>query len=473
MKIPGRQPAVDRRDFFSLWKATGILAGLQVLPSGPGNLNAAPESLARFPGWARAKRVLFLFASGGPSHIDTLDMKPDAPQEIRGAFGSIQTALPGYRVCEHLPRLSRAIRLACVFRGMSHDDADHGTACYLTLTGRFHPQKSSNPPPRPEDMPTLAAVYSRLHPQPTLPFSAAHVNGPLLTPIEPGPGQGIAQLPGWARPAELGNPLESASRLHLGATMPAVRVDGRRTLLSHLEQTLRAGDAGHHSWNEYQERAYQLLEKPAFRAALDFQGERQATLDRYGAHRMGRGCLLARRLLEAGLPWVTVFLNHSVRGQDDHPLEPEWFGWDTHNDIFQAMREVLLPRLDQSISTLLEDLDQRGLLKDTLVVCAGEFGRAPRVAVERSFAGTSPGRKHWPAAYTILAAGAGITPGSVVGQTDRQGGQVLSAKAGPADLMATVFACLGVNPDTRITDNLGKEFSACPGIPIQSLWSGT
>ena len=473
MKIPGRQPAGDRRDFLSLWKATGIMAGLQVLPAGLGNSYPAPESPQRFAGWGRAKRILFLFASGGPSHIDTFDMKPEAPEEIRGSFGSIQTPIPGFRVCEHLPRLSRSIRHACVFRAMSHDDADHGTACYLTLTGRFHPQKSGNPPPRPEDMPNLASVYSRLRPHPALPFSAAHLNGPLLTPIEPGPGQGIAQLPGWTRPAELGNPLESASRLHLGTTMPSVRVDGRRTLLSQLDQSRRAIEARDSSWNQHQERAYQLLEKPAFRAALDFNRENPATLNRYGPHRMGRGCLLARRLLEAGVPWVTVFLNHSVRGQDDHPLEPEWFGWDTHNDIFQAMREVLLPRLDQSLSALLEDLHQRGLLEDTLVVCAGEFGRAPRVAVERSFVGISPGRKHWPGAYTILAAGAGITPGSVVGQTDRQGGQVVSAKASPADLMATVFACLGVNPDTRITDTLGKEFSACPGIPIQSMWSGT
>ncbi len=472
MMIPRRQPTGDRRGFLSLWKSTGIVAGLQSLASRHPRLEAALDRPPGFGGWARAKRVLFLFASGGPSHIDTLDMKPDAPEEIRGAFGSIQTAIPGYRVCEHLPRLSRSIRHACVFRGMSHDDADHGTACYLTLTGRFHPQKSGNPPPRPEDMPALTAVYSRLRPHSSLPFSAAHLNGPLLTPIEPGPGQGLGQLPGWTRPAELGNPLDSASRLQLGPTIPSVRVDGRRTLLAHLEQSLRGRDAVQKPWDDYQERAYQLLDKPAFRTALDLQEERPSTLDRYGAHRMGRGCLLARRLLEAGVPWVTVFLNHSVRGQDDHPLEPEWFGWDTHNDIFQAMRQILLPRLDQALSALLEDLNQRGLLDDTLVVCAGEFGRAPRVALERSFAGSSPGRKHWPAAYTILAAGAGITPGSVVGQTDRQGGQVLSAKAGPGDLMATVFAALGVDPETRVTDTLGKEFSACPGTPIQALWSG-
>ena len=169
---------------------------------------------------------------------------------------------------------------------------------------------------------------------------------------------------------------------------------------------------------------------------------------------------------------MTVFLNHSVRGQDDHPNEPEWYGWDTHNDIFQSMRDVLLPRFDQAISALMEDLGQRGLLKDTLVICAGEFGRAPLVAAERTFAGTSPGRKHWPTAYTILAAGAGISQGSVIGQTDRHGGQVLSNRANPKDLMATVFASLGVNPETRITDTLGKEFSAIEGMPIGSWWSG-
>lgn len=473
MKSPVRRIPVDRRGFFAHWGATGIFAGATL--SGSSGIKGAPaQGVNNFPGWNRAKRVLFLFAAGGPSHIDTLDMKPDAPREVRGAFDSIQTGIPGYRVCEHLPLFSRLADKFCIFRSMSHDDADHGTACFLTLTGRFHPQKSGNPPPRPEDPPTLSAVYSRVKPNSTpLPFSAAHVNGPLLTPIEPGPGQGIAQLPGWTRPADLGNPFECAKKFHLNSPIPSVRVDGRRILLGQIDQLRRQYDnAGALSWDQQQSRAYQLLDQPGFRAALDCQTEDATTLARFGNHRMGRGCLLGRRLLEAGVPWVTVFLNHSVRGQDDHPNEPEWYGWDTHNDIFQSMRDVLLPRFDQAISALVEDLGQRGLLKDTLVICAGEFGRAPLVAPERTFAGTSPGRKHWPAAYTILAAGAGISQGSVIGQTDRHGGQVLSNRANPKDLMATVFACLGVNPDTRITDTLGKEFSAIEGVPIGSWWSG-
>jgi hypothetical protein len=471
MKIPMRQRPVDRRDFMALWSVPGIAAGFQALAGTP---FTSPETapLQGFSGWNRAKRVLFLFVSGGPSHIDSLDMKPEAPEEVRGAFRTIQTVIPGYRICEHLPLLSKALHHCCIFRSMSHDDSDHGTACYLTLTGRFHPQKSGNPPPRAEDAPVLAAVYSRLRQHATLPFSAAHVNGPLLTPIEPGPGQGISQLPGWTRPAELGNPLESFHRLPLLRTMPSVRVDGRRVLVENLERTRDKQNLQGSPWSQQQARAYQLLDQPTFRKALNWEEENAKTLALYGRHRMGRGCLLGRRLLEAGVPWVTVFLNHSVRGQDDHPKEPDWYGWDTHNDIFQAMREFLLPRLDQSLSTLLEDLHQRGLLKDTLVICAGEFGRAPLVAVERNFAGVSPGRKHWPAAYSVLVAGAGTARGAVVGQTDRHGGQVLSGKATPSDMMATVLASLGVEPDSRITDTLGKEFSACEGKPLDSWWRG-
>src|SRR5262249_42822265 len=153
----------------------------------------------------------------------------------------------------------------------------------------------------------------------------------------------------------------------------------------------------------------------------------------------GQACLLARRLVEAGVPWVTVMLNHTIRGQDKEPDQTDMYGWDTHNDIFPAMRTHLLPRFDQCFSALLEDLHQRGLLDQTLVVCMGEFGRAPLVALEPGFAGGSPGRKHWAGVYTIVMAGAGVAQGGTVGASDRLGAHPQTAPIGPGDIAATMF----------------------------------
>src|SRR6185437_15573394 len=171
--------------------------------------------------------------------------------------------------------------------------------------------------------------------------------------------------------------------------------------------------------------------------------------DRYGRHRSGQACLLARRLVEAGVPLITVMWNHSARGQDKSPDDPESFGWDTHNDIFATLRNNLLPRFDQSFSALLDDLDRRGLLDETLVVCMGEFGRAPRVALEAKFAGQSPGRKHWANTYSIVLAGAGVTRGAVFGRSDSIAGYAVADRVGPCDVAATIFAALGVDPATE------------------------
>src|SRR5208283_5264439 len=188
------------------------------------------------------------------------------------------------------------------------------------------------------------------------------------------------------------------------------------------------------------------LDAPRCRQAFDLSQEPEAVRDRYGRHRSGQACLLGRRLVEAGLPWVTVLWNHNIRGQDKEPHETDLYGWDTHNDIFDALKDHLLPRFDLSFSTLLEDMEERGLLDQTLVVCMGEFGRAPRVALERGFAGSTPGRKHWAAVYSIVMAGAGVAPGGVVGASDRQAAYPQSSPFGPWDVAATMFHALGIDP---------------------------
>jgi hypothetical protein len=181
---------------------------------------------------------------------------------------------------------------------------------------------------------------------------------------------------------------------------------------------------------------------------------------------------MGRRLIEAGVPWVTVFLNHSIRGQDDYQDSPDWYGWDTHNDIFESMKNVLLPRFDLAVSALIEDMETRSLLQETLVVIVGEFGRAPLVATEKRFAGSSPGRKHWAGAYSMVALGAGIPGGRIIGETDKWGGSVQSHRGTPGDLAATLFNAMGIEQSATFSDPTGRVVPLAEGKPISSWWDG-
>ena len=180
--------------------------------------------------------------------------------------------------------------------------------------------------------------------------------------------------------------------------------------------------------------------------------------------------VLARRLVEAEVPLITVMWNHNSRGQDDAPDQTDAYGWDTHNDIFMALRRHLLPRFDLSFSALLEDLADRGLMETTLVICMGEFGRAPLVARERSFAGISPGRKHWAAAYSIVLAGAGVRPGAVYGATDRLAAYPRTEPVTPWDIGATIFHSLGIDPHTTYTDSLERPYELTEGRAVTGLF---
>jgi hypothetical protein len=193
--------------------------------------------------------------------------------------------------------------------------------------------------------------------------------------------------------------------------------------------------------------------------------------DRYGRNRTGQACLLARRLVEAGVPLITVMFNHGIRGQDKAPELTDSYGWDTHNDIFEALRVHLLPRFDWSFSALLEDLEQRGLLQETLVLCMGEFGRAPRVAIEPKFTGASPGRKHWASVYSIVCAGAGVSRGAIVGASDKQAAYPKSPPVYPWDVAATLFSALGIDPGGHYEDSHNRPYPICIGSPITGLYS--
>ncbi len=466
---PGYGPASSRRE----WLRLGSLASVSAL-------TVASRANARLgvtsPGFGRAKSVLLVYANGGQSQLETWDPKPDAPREVRGEFGAIASAVPGVFLGEHLPRLARLTNRVTIVRSLSHDDLDHGSATYLALTGRYHPQKSGNPPPRPTDYPTYGALVRRVRPSTTLPYSAVHVNGPALVPELPGPGQDGGFLGLNYDPLVVGDVTGAAPLPDLTPPpdLSAARIGARRSLLRALDGYRREleGDRRLREADETYTQAYALLDSPRCQRAFDLDAEPAHVRDRYGRHRSGQACLLARRLAEAEVPLITVFWNHSARGQDKHPDDLETYGWDTHNDIFSVYRDHLLPRFDQSVSALLEDLDERGLLDQTLVVCMGEFGRAPRVANEAKFAGALPGRKHWANVYSLFVAGAGVSRGAVLGASDRLAAYPVSERFGPWDVAATMLAALGIDPASEATDPLGRPFPLTLGRPMAGLYAG-
>jgi len=467
---PGSSLRLTRRE----WLRVGTLASLGALTGKASARALGTGSPAKTQGFGQAKSVIFLFTGGGVSQLDTFDPKPSAPYEIRGEFQTIPSSVPGTRLCEHLPNLARLAHRYAIVRSMSHDDVDHGSASYLALTGQFHPRKSSNPPPAPTDFPTYGAILKRVRPTERFPYSAVHINAPVMTPREPGPGQFGGILGRANEPLVLGNVLDDATMPGLGpqADLPTIRQEERRSLLQSINNQLpswRNSRALLESDLQFRQ-AFAFLDAPRYRQAFDLSQEPATIRERYGLNRSGQACLMARRLVEVGVPWVTVMWNHMIRGQDTTPTHEDEYGWDTHNDIFPTLKDHLLPRLDRTLSALLEDLDQRGLLDETLVVCMGEFGRAPRIALEPGFAGRIPGRKHWAGVYSVLLAGAGVQGGKVVGASDSIGAYSSSAPHSPCDLAATLFAALGIDPAGHYNDLASRPYAISPGRAIGELY---
>ncbi|MBP87662.1 MAG: hypothetical protein CMJ64_13220 [Planctomycetaceae bacterium] len=459
----------DRREFLRVGLTTaGLAVGAQHA--------SANENQARVPrGFGRAKSVILVYASGGQSQFETWDPKPDAPLDVRGTFSPIATPLPGVQLCEYMPRLARLADRYTIVRSMSHEDLDHGTATYLALTGRYHRIRSGNPLPNPNDYPTYGAVLKRLRVTNRFAYEAVHLNAPAYVPFLISPGQDGGFLGREYEPLVVGDPRDSDAVLP-GLTpqtdLPPVRLENRKTLKETLDnyRDRLAKEQKLADMSLLYQQALAMLSSSRYRDAFDLEKEPPALRDRYGRHRSGQSCLLARRLVEAGVPFINVIWNHSNRGQDRDPTDTDVYGWDTHNDIFDALKIHLLPRFDESFATLLEDLDERGLLEDTLVVCMGEFGRAPRVALEPNFAGNLPGRKHWAWVYSIVMAGAGVSRGAVLGASDRIGAEPATERYGPWDVAATMFSALGIDHASQYTDVLNRPVAATVGRPMEPLY---
>lgn len=415
---------------------------------------AAPRGSFAAPAGS-AQRLLFISLFGGPSHQDIWDMKPDAPAEVRGEFKPIPTNVPGIEITEHLPRLSRLAHLYSLVRSMTHPDNGHGSAMYTAFTGFPHRFPNTNPIPSIDDSPSYASVVSRLRPLKTGTPQFIVVGGTQFVCGNQIPGQRA----GWLGPAYEpyvinGDPNREGFRVPELTPAPeigALRLDRRRGLMNVLDGATRLSERSDvaESLGVAQRAAFELLASERIRAALDLGREPVAVRDRFTRSTFGQSLLLGRRLLEAGVPSVTV--NWSTGGP-----------WDTHGSNFTSLKQKLLPAFDATFSALLTDLHERGLLDSTLIICTGEFGRTPNINKDA-------GRDHWAGVYTTVLAGGGIQGGRVHGTSDARAAYPASDAVGPADVSATAFHCLGISPESEILDRTARPQRISRGEPIRSL----
>ena len=463
-----RGSAIDRRE----WLRVGGIGLLGLSSSDLLRLRAQAEALGSSA--PRAKSCVFIFLFGGPSHLDLWDMKPDAPAEIRGEFRPIDTAVPGIRVCEHLPMLARSMDKFCLLRSMTHRMPVHGPACSEMYSGRPYFGPPVTDQARPEDWPSLSAMLMRYgQARGGLPASVVL---PWYTQFV-GQGERIAGQTG-GRMGERhnaflidGDPSRAdfaVPGIGLPADVPVARVDGRRRLLDRLRG--HSDDAigetgGAKIFEKNAGVAFSMLGRRDAAEAFEIRKESPRTLQRYGSGKFARSLLLARRLIEAGVSLVTV------NWDDDSGADKVSPYWDTHHDAFPKLKERLAPVFDRAYSAFLEDLAQRGLLESTLVVTAGEFGRTPKIGQFTQNAMTEKtGRDHWPHAFTALLAGGGVRGGQVHGATNSTGGYVADKPVTPADLAATMLEHLGVDASIRYRNlllDIDHELSV--GSPVGAL----
>lgn len=458
--------------------ATGRLSRRQLLQvGGLGALQLAlPELLhadASAPGRSsrRERSCIFIYQYGGLSQIDSWDPKPDAPAELRGPYKPIATAVPGLRIGELMPRLARLADRYCVVRSLTHDVPIHDVANRMLLAGQSRP---------PLDAPAFGSVVSTLRPSTANVPSYVWLQkfGGGAAPPEPtyltGGSLGLGCAPlliGTTHEDNAAMPGFRVQAFDTAADVSPARLDGRRRVLGRLESqapALGTAPAGQ-ALERFREKAFALLTGPDARRAFALDQEPPGVRDRYGRHPLGQNLLLARRLIEAGVRLVSVVAWTGLAPGDKFlSLET----WDMHGNagigIFDNGWNGLgwaLPRCDEAVAALLEDLEQRGLLDTTLVVLVGEFGRTPKI----SKGGSAIGRDHWPQCYSGLLAGAGIRGGSVYGASDKHAAYVKDAPVPPEDLAATLYHALGIPLETRLSPD-GFTRPVSTGRPLLDLF---
>lgn len=451
--MPDQTSALTRRRFVQVGYS-GLL-GLSL----PGLL-AGRTATAKATG--RAKSVIVILLSGGLGQHDSFDMKPDAPDGIRGEFKPIATSIPGIHFCEHLPGLaSRAERLAVV-RTMSHREGNHLVAVHHVLTGHPSRPRGASDLDRVasrDDFPCYGAVVDKVrHRTDGVPNSVALplrlVEGPLTWPGQDAGFLGPRHDP-WQLQLDPNKPEANDRSLALPDGLDAPRLHHRRHLMAQLASPVLVPDDG---FADQREAALAMLCSGRVGRALDTSREDPRLVDRYGRHTFGKSLLIARRLVEAGVPVVQASMGIVQT-------------WDTHVANFPRLKDNLLPPLDRAVSTLLDDLSTRGLLDETLVVMLGEFGRTPRIHPLKP--GDVPGRDHWPAVFSAIFAGGGVVGGQVIGKSDKLAAHPVTKSFGPPDLAATVYHALGVDPETELRDRLDRPIRLCAGEVMTPLYDAT
>lgn len=413
---------VSRRDTLQLGLGTLLGGGLLTALRARGFAAEAVNKPA-----AKAKGCILIWMDGGPTHFETFDPKPDAPEEYRGEFKAIPTAVPGVHFSEHMTRLAKSLNKYAMIRSIRHDQGNHGAGNHYMMTGA---------PPR---IPVGCGAFVSFHP--SIGSVVAH---------EKPPTAGLPayfSMPSMSRsggPNFLGakyapfvvaeDPNGSSFKVRdvvIPEGLTGERFDDRTATRSEVDNLKRfmdkqAGDPAL-ALDEHYKQAYDLVNSKEAQAAFDIGREPMKLREHYGRNGFGQRCLLARRLVEAGVPFVTVYDG----------------GWDHHSDIFPALRKRL-PNWDQSVAALISDLEDRGMLNETLVIALGEFGRTPKISTLTG--SKTPGRDHWANAMSVLFAGGGTPGGTVVGSTDRKGFAALERVLAPENFVSTVYAKLGIDP---------------------------
>ena len=447
---------IDRREML---RVGGLALGGLALPS---LLRANPAAGTKGKSFGRAKNCIILYLSGGPAQLDTFDPKPDAPDDIRGEFTTIQTKLPGVRFSELVPHTASWMHKAALVRTVYHDHNDHGRGSYWMFTG--YPYLGSVPDVNNmtrQDMPHMGAVLAKLAPGP----------GPLpawaLVPhrMDVAGGRRAGQFAGALGPKydpllTGGNPNDDDFKLDhlpLVANEAPEVVKRRLSLVDQLNAESKPLNdlAMSGSIKDSQAKAVQVISSDAVRKAVDLSAVNKTERDRYGRNLFGQSVLLGSRLLDAGVRLVQCNWQrtHGING----------FAWDTHWNNFTAHKDDLVPPYDRAFHALMTDLEKTGQLDETLVVVAAEFGRSPKITKSNA------GREHWPDCFGVLLAGGGITGGQVYGQSDKIAARPATNPVTPADFVATIYHCLGIDPHSEVHDQGDRPITLSKGAPIAAL----
>jgi hypothetical protein len=411
----------------------------------------------------KAKSVIVLQLLGGAPQHDTWDPKPEAPAEVRGEFGVIASKTPGLMVGELMPQVAKLTDKIAVLRAMVTGDNAHSSSGYYMLTGVPHQpmNQESATPKAPNNWPCMGSIVRYLkHGQEQLPAAVTLPEHIWNTGNFPWPGQdagfmGLKYDP-WLIHCDPSEEKFTAPSLTLPEEITALRFDGRRKLREQLDQHLASAEQGSAAgYSLHAQKAVNLLGSPAAREAFDLQREPASVRDRYGRSRFAQSCLLARRLIESGVSLVQVNWTRIKDQANDG-------GWDTHAKHCEMLKKLLMPIMDQAYSALLEDLAQRGLLDETLVVWMGEFGHTPKI-------NRNAGRDHWGHVFSVALAGGGIRGGQVIGSSDAHAGYPVSGVTTPPDFLATIFHCLGYQPETEMRDPFGRPLPISRGRVIEAI----